>query len=734
MKETTLTPGEISRARGKFYIFAIFNVISFSLLSGNIITLYALRLGASSFLIGLLSSFMYSAYLCMLIGRMLVPRLGMVKLMGRFWLIRYLMMLPVLLSPFFASRGLPLLALSLITLSVLGFNVARGIAITGYNPIVGEMASEKDRGAFLARVQAIQNLVLLALGIAMAFILGPAAPLYIYILFVIFGITTGIIAASIIFSLPEPGVVRRSLSENLWAGFLRSLKQGPFKKFIIIHFLTSLAIFMITPFLIVYIKNIYHQGDSTIILFTVVGSLGALTMALASGFMIDKLGAKPLYFIYAGILTLTVIPMILSPGGMSGKAIWIFASAIFFFHSMGHFGILNAGQTYFLTAIKPEERLNLGVIFYLTQGLAGGIGSTLGGAVLQALQGLYPAGEADVFRIYFGSIACLFIIILFLINNMASIGAYSIKDTLSVIFSPRDIRAISLLHRLSKSRSISEEKGAIRAIADSHSGLSIHEILSKLRSPRFTIRAEALAALEKLPTDSNVTRALISEVKNHSFTTAYLAADVLGKKQIFEARKILRKSLRSEDYFLSGKCMVSLARLNDRESIAAVEDIILNTSNPRLIIHGAVALEIYKKPESISLLLTKMEKKISPYIRDEIILSVAGIMGMGEWFYPCYTAFLEKSNTGISMLNDITASGKASVETREMIRKLLELLPRNRKNFVISAGKLLKSLELREDSKSIPSILIKALTNTQLIPLDRFCFLVAAAIVKYYHL
>ena len=105
MRRRNLSPGELGRARGLFLLFAVLNVIAFTLLSGNIITLYALRLGAGNLLVGVLSSFMYSAYIFLFVGRRIAPKWGMIRLMGRFWTLRYLLMLPILASPFFAARG-----------------------------------------------------------------------------------------------------------------------------------------------------------------------------------------------------------------------------------------------------------------------------------------------------------------------------------------------------------------------------------------------------------------------------------------------------------------------------------------------------------------------------------------------------------------------------------------------------------------------------------------------------
>jgi len=103
------------------------------------------------------------------------------------------------------------------------------------------------------------------------------------------------------------------------------------------------------------------------------------------------------------------------------------------------------------------------------------------------------------YSLYFLCPAALFITLVVLTSRMERLGAYSIADTLSIIFSPRDLRAISLLHRLRRSTSVLEEKSVIEALADTPSEISIGDVLTKLKSPRFTIRVEALAA--ELPAD-----------------------------------------------------------------------------------------------------------------------------------------------------------------------------------------------------------------------------------------
>jgi len=722
----------MSAARKKLYHFTFFNIISFTLLSGNTIILFSLRLGAGSFMVGLLSFFTYISYLCMPIGRSLVQKYGTVGLMGRFWFIRHLMMLPILFTPLLAGKGLYTAVYAVIIFSVLGFSISRGIAVTGYNPVIGGVVTEKQRGAFLSHLQKIQHAVTLVVSIVMALVLGRQALLYKYPLFILTGIICGSFASFIFMKIPEPDHIRENISENLWKSFVQALKRRPFRKFIIIHFLISLASFMIFPFLIVYVKRIYNQPDNFILIYTVFGSLGAILMALISGFMIDRLGAKPLYFIFTGITALAIIPTILSPETINPNVVWIFASAVFFFHNMGNHGVLNSGQTYFFAAIRPEERLNLGVFFFLTRGLASGIGALSGGIILEWLQHFQYIREADVFRIYFGSVALLFVFIMVLIYRMENLGAYPIRNVMAIIFSPREIRTISLLNRLDRSRTVSEERSAIRALAASKSELSTYDILQKLRSPLFTIRKEALATLSVLPVDKTVINALISEIKNHSFTTAYLAADIIGKRKIKEGKSILRKQLLSKDYFLSSKCMVSLAHLNDRKSLPIIEDIIIKTSNPRLIVHGAAALAIFRDPESVKPLLSKLRAKNTPYMRDEIILSIAGILGFDKWFYPIYVSFLEKSNTGISHLIDFLSECRPQAKIVGQIEELYKSLPKaDTSHFPILAEKLLTQIDMAPGGVDISPLFRKAVKEPSFARLVRFRFLTAAVITWF---
>ncbi len=737
--EDALTPRQMKAAQRTFYLFSLLNVISFQLLSGNIITLYALRLGATNFLVGLLYSFVPLAQLLPFVGRIVVRRFGSVRTMGIFWIARYLLMIPILFAPIFASTGRSHIGVLLIVISVIGFNLARGIGITGHNPVIGGITTEQERGAFLANNQLIIHSGAILTGVVMALLLGRESSLLLYTALIFTGILSGLLASMTAFRLPEPPESQGSAVP----GFVSSLKDAwqrrGFPRFVFLLTFMSFVIAMITPFLVVYMKRVYDQGDNTVIFFTVMGSVGAIVMALISGFMIDRMGAKPLISLFSGIVTLTLIPLAVAPSLSNPLLLWLFAGLIFFFLTMGTAGVANAANTYFFAFITPEERLNLGVVYFLSTGSSAMTGSLFGGALLDWMQSGTELSTADAFRLYFGLSVAAFVVLLLLISNLERLGAYSIRNVLNLFISPRDLRALSLLHRLKGTTSATEQRNVIRALGDTQSEISIRDLLQELRSPRFSVRTEALNALSQVKPNEEVRDALIQEVEKRRFTTAYLAAEIIGKHRVQEGIEALRRSLGSKDFFLIGKSMVSLALLNDRESIPAIERIFEKTRNPRLLIHGATALEIYKSPTSIAVLLKTLEKRTSLLVRDEIILAISGILRIQEFFYPLYLSYINDKSDGMARLLDsidelMVKQPKLLVpedQLRNIARSQGLGVKRGVQRFSKEVSSIFGALKISIDGKNWGPSLREAALNANLTRLRRFRFLLTAVAIRF---
>jgi MFS family permease len=653
-----LFPSEKIRARKLFSIFSVFNTLSFLLLSGNIITLYLLRLGASSSLIGVVSSFTYISFFFMFAGRQIVEKIGVARLFAHCWTYRYLLSLPMVFSPVFIRRGMEGLGFGLIIFGALGFQVMRGVGLVSNSPIIGAISEGRDRGDFLSRIQIFTHAAAIMTGIMIAFLLsGAEAPILRYALFILAGILFGLTGSMLLFRLPKNIGAFRSDTTSFIVSARRAFSEKSFRRFIMVFSLTTFTAGMSRPFLIVYAAEIYTMSDSATMYLSVIGSLGALAMGFVAQLLLDRIGAKPILVFFSGIFLVSLFPLIVAPG-LTGLHTFVFLGVLFFFFNFSSIGQENASQTYFYASIKPEDQLDFGLLYFLTFGVGGTLGSLAGGVLLDGLNSLGFTVFTS-YRVFYGILSVFSLMVLISMHRLESYGAYSVRNALNLIFSARDLRAIILLNRLDRSTSIDAERRVIEELGSSPSEVTVEGLIHRLKSPSFTIRTEALRTLEGHPPDPRVIKALLWEVKNHEFTTAYRAARILGLKLSHSAVPVLRNAVYSEDYLLSAESMVALARLKDKQSIKNIEVLLKVTKNPLLITFGAEALRIFGDPNTVPSLLSILERKELPEdLRNQTVLALAGILNMEEWFYPLFTVFLREPADGVDLLLDVIRSRK----------------------------------------------------------------------------
>ena len=159
---TAAASGRAGRHRGGFYAFAAMNTFSFMLLSGSVVVLCAMMLGASGTYIGLLGALNFITYFFMPLGRLAIRNQPIIKVFGWSWLIRYWSMVPAALSPLLMLAGWNRLGLALLLIGSLGFNIFRGIGLIGNNPLLAHLAGKKNRGQFFSNIQIANSLTAIA--------------------------------------------------------------------------------------------------------------------------------------------------------------------------------------------------------------------------------------------------------------------------------------------------------------------------------------------------------------------------------------------------------------------------------------------------------------------------------------------------------------------------------------------------------------------------------------------
>ena len=656
----TLSPYRLAKARDLYNIFNVFNSLSWQFLVGNIITLFALRLGANATFIGTLSAVLYVAFFFLPLGRILTNRFSVVKIFATAWAGRAIGMIPVLFAPFVFGAGHRNAALFLILLGVTLFHIIRGIGTIGSNPILSFLSSGPDRGSYMTQIQIINSAVGMFAGFIIAMLLGRDPPLFLYVLIFATGIGCGIFSGILMNKIPGPDREEGVKSQKISEIFREAFAQPSLKRFFSILLLVALVSGVSRTFLVVYSRGVFAQSDGMVSLYAVFGGLGNLMVGLVIKFLVDKIGAKPIFSVCVIIGLISMIPILFFPASLGDNftTVTLFLTFLFFLMNFGWLGTEGVMQTYFMGMVPTEKMMDMGILYFLGFGVAGVSGSFLSGVFLDAVTAISGSPILS-FRILYAILVTASVVILILMRKLVSLGALPFWGALEVMFSFRDLKAISLLDKLNKPSSSGEEEAILEALHDAPSKLATKGLLMRIKSPRLAVRMESIRAIDALDfLNEDAERALMDDIVHNPYTTAYISARTLGNHGVFRSIALLRELALSGDYMLAGEAIIALAKLGDNAFLPQIEQIIAETHNPRLKIMGVDAFGIYGSPNSLTVLLDILRgANPPPYLRDEVVLAMANILDTQNQFYSLLVRFMaDESQVSTLALDEAEAA------------------------------------------------------------------------------
>lgn len=617
--------------------FGLFNSMSFTLVTGNMISLYLLRLGAGNTLIGITASFAFVSFFFLLPGRLLVPRTGVMRLFAWAWMIRYLALIPILTAPALAGAGRTTVAFFLVGAAVFGFHAIRGMGIVANTPMFNGFSDDRNRGQFISQFQMIAAVVSILGGGIIALLLGPEASIFRYLAFLSAGMMFGLVAAALLFSLPELEDERDNARHPLGTIVRNVLRDSSMRHFLFTFFLLAVATGIGRSFLVLFAKQAHLLSDRHAFLMVAVGNVGTFVAGYLGSILLDRIGARPFITLstitYMTGLAIATVVMPVAPGIMM-----LLMVATFLLASFGFSGAENSFQAYFFGMTKPEERLNLGVLYFIVLGLGGTVGALAGGVLLDLL-GMWVSPRG-AYSLFFGAVLILLGTTVWRVHRMPALGADTFRNTVALVFSMRDLRAVTAINRLERSESHEEERRALRFLSQRPSSRAERSVLERLYSPSYAIRSDALDLLLSMPYSPEIQEALIAHLDLAPHTTASQAARILGLRGTSAAVPALRTHLDSEDLLLAGRAAIALCRLGDTQSLTRIRRPLVEQGTAVQVLYAAAALQIGGSPEDIPLLFRVLQRRDLPrYVTDEIILAAAHLLGCGDWFYPLYSRF-----------------------------------------------------------------------------------------------
>ena len=257
------------------FLFATFNALSFQIILGSPMVLYARSLGASATVLGIITGMMPLLVIFQIPAANYIGRVGYKRFVYAGWGTRVLFIFAIAVIPVLSFLN-NATKLSLILFLLFIFNLSRGISSAAWLPWISSLVPVQIRGKDLAADQAFIGVASCLAFVIAAGCLGQYPRAWQFaLIFLISGIN-GAISLRFLKQIPDvpvPEAIRVSKQPVPW---LEMAKFRPFTKLLLMNLGWSTAYGGVSAFTVAYLKARTHMSEATILYVSSVFFLGAL--------------------------------------------------------------------------------------------------------------------------------------------------------------------------------------------------------------------------------------------------------------------------------------------------------------------------------------------------------------------------------------------------------------------------------------------------------------------------
>lgn len=366
--------------------FSFFNAVSFQIILGAPVILYAKSLGASSFVLGVIASFTPVLTILQLPAARHLHRTGYRKLVLAGWGSRTVFTMCIALLPLVPGISAQV-RMALLLAALFAFNVLRGFASGAWLPWLTAIVPVQVRGRFLSRDQAFMNTgSLVALLVSSWVISGSPDALHYVAVFGI-GAVAALVSLWFIRRIPEadsPEELRRSATRVPWASMLR---YPPFAWLLVFSTLYSLVIGGLGVFAVEFLIVKAKFAADLILGLGSLAFVGALAGLAVTGPWLDETGSKPWLARAMFLFALVIAGWLLL--ALSALPAWIaLVGALYLLSGLagGMFGVASARIV--MGSVPAMGRHHFFALYTVITGFGLGAAPVIWGAMLDAMGSL----------------------------------------------------------------------------------------------------------------------------------------------------------------------------------------------------------------------------------------------------------------------------------------------------------------------------------------------------------
>jgi MFS family permease len=275
------------------YWFSGFNALSYQIVLGSPMVLYAKTLEANATILGLIAGMMPLLVIFQIPAANYIPRLGFKRFVYAGWGTRVMFIFAMAVVPVTAGFLNTPSRLALMLVLLFCFNLSRGISSCAWLPWITVLVPPSLRGRYLSFDAAVQNSgSLVTFLVAAACLVGEPRPWQFAILFT-FSAITGAISLSFLKRIPDaemPEEIRASKGPVPW---LEMMRYPPFKRLLWEVVGWGISYGGMTAFTVAFLKVQAGLAEGEILLVSSIAFLGGLSSLWFLGSRLDRLGSKP---------------------------------------------------------------------------------------------------------------------------------------------------------------------------------------------------------------------------------------------------------------------------------------------------------------------------------------------------------------------------------------------------------------------------------------------------------
>lgn len=275
------------------YWFQAFNAVSWQIVLGSPLILFARELGAPAVVLGLLAGMAPLTSTLQLLVAPHAEHIGYRNLMVKGWTARVVTLIFLTILPV-AALWLPApVIIGLVVLNLFVFTVLRGIATCAWLPWVTALVPRSLRGYYLSRDRTYISLASVAALAVSGIFLFNHQNLSAYA--VVFGLSFAGGAISLYFlnRIPEPATTTADAARPPAVPWLSLLRDAPYTRLMRLSAAVQVFVTSVGTFVIVFARAEVGLADGTILWLSAGAALAGIAGLLLLRNRVDRLGSRP---------------------------------------------------------------------------------------------------------------------------------------------------------------------------------------------------------------------------------------------------------------------------------------------------------------------------------------------------------------------------------------------------------------------------------------------------------